>query len=148
MVVMSLPVAWLSVGGCWAYFSADWQRALTLGLYSRWDKLPRWLGGAAGLLGRWVAAWRGRDALQLQQRRRCDCQLQSGWLPHHCFPVGGPAVCSNSPQDGLGAGGWQQAYTQCMAHLYLLCELSVEACTSQWLADACEQPSAAVTVPV
>jgi phosphatidylinositol glycan class V len=70
MVVMSLPVAWLSVGGCWAYFSADWQRALTLGLYSRWDKLPRWLGGAAGLLGRWVAAWRGRDALQLQQRRR------------------------------------------------------------------------------
>jgi phosphatidylinositol glycan class V len=74
MVLMSLPVAWLSVGGCWAYFSADWQRALTLGLYSRRDKLPRWLGGAAGMLGRWAAAWRVRKDLPaqrlLQQRRR------------------------------------------------------------------------------
>lgn len=71
MVLMSAPVAWLSIGGCWAYFSADWQRALTLGLYRARDPLPRWLAAAkraavaaaaAGLRRKGPAARRPRGA--------------------------------------------------------------------------------------
>ena len=59
MVLMSVPVAWLSIGGCWAYFSADWQRALTVGLYPRRRKLPRWLLQPAAAVRRATAALGG-----------------------------------------------------------------------------------------
>ncbi|PSC76827.1 GPI mannosyltransferase 2 isoform A [Micractinium conductrix] len=56
MVLMSAPVAWLSIGGCWAYFAADWRRAFTLGLFPRGTRLPRWLAAAAAALQRWAPA--------------------------------------------------------------------------------------------
>ncbi len=59
MVLMSVPVAWLSIAGCWAYFSADWQRALTLGLYPSTQQLPRWLATPAAAVQRAVVALRG-----------------------------------------------------------------------------------------
>lgn len=58
MVLMSAPVAWLSVGACWAYFAADWKRALTLGLYSGARRLPAWLARPAGAAQRATAVWR------------------------------------------------------------------------------------------
>lgn len=55
MVLMSVPVAWLSLSGCWAYFAADWHRALSLGLYNR-SRRPAWL---LRLQQRWrEAVWR------------------------------------------------------------------------------------------
>lgn len=60
MVLMSLPVAWLSLGGCWAYFAVDWQRALTLGLYPCRARLPAWLAAPAAAVRRLAAAWRVR----------------------------------------------------------------------------------------
>lgn len=59
MVLMSVPVAWLSIGGCWAYFSANWQRAFTLGLYPKPQKLPGWLAAPAAAAQGAAAALRG-----------------------------------------------------------------------------------------
>lgn len=59
MVLMSVPVAWLSVGGCWAYFAADWRRALTLGLYCKADTLPPGLAAAERTLLGWWVLWLG-----------------------------------------------------------------------------------------
>lgn len=77
MVLMSVPVAWLSIGGCWAYFSADWQRAFTLGLFPRPQKLPRWLVAPAAAVERLTAALRGAP------RRRRSSSVRSGSSGKH-----------------------------------------------------------------
>lgn len=61
MVLMSAPVALLSIAGLWSYFSADWQRALTLGLYPTSARQPpRWLSRLCCAVRSWhssAAAW-------------------------------------------------------------------------------------------
>lgn len=83
MVLMSVPVAWLSIGGCWAYFSADWQRAFTLGLFPRPQKLPRWLVAPAAAVERLAAALRCASRLRRQGGRRLSSSARSGSSGKH-----------------------------------------------------------------
>ncbi|KAL4444210.1 hypothetical protein ABPG75_011947 [Micractinium tetrahymenae] len=98
MVLMSVAVALLSLAGIWAYLSADWQRALTLGLFCRGGRqLPRWLGRLERALGKrclskaaWLRAAGARLAAstgiasrqpKAQQRRQQPSMLATVFQP-------------------------------------------------------------------
>ncbi len=75
MVLVSVPVALLSIAGLSAYFAADWQRALTLGLYPKGaSQLPRWLA----CLGRALHKWRATGAAWARAARGRPSAAVSG----------------------------------------------------------------------
>eukprot|EP00887_Chlorella_sp_A99_P001126 scaffold14.g1126.t1 len=95
MIITALPVAFLSIRGCCAYFSADWTRALTLGLFSYGETLPsplRWLAGRGCALLRCAAPG-------------VAAQQQQGWRRRSSRLAAAAAAASPVGKQGAGATG-------------------------------------------